>query len=183
LRFNGVCAGGQKEMSMCTHELTRRRLGVFAVTAAGVGLLPFSVWAAGEAEALALTCIDYRLVNDATRFFDSLHLTKEYDQVSLAGAALAAVSPKFPSSNAAFWDQLALAKQLHHVKKLIALDHRDCGAYKAAFGEKFASAHDAESAQHKRVMTDGKMQLSKRYPELAYEGYLMALDGTVERLV
>jgi hypothetical protein len=122
-------------------------------------------------------------VDDATRFFDGLHLSNEYDQVSLAGAALAAVSPKFPSSNAAFWDQLALAKDLHHVKKLIALDHRDCGAYKAAFGEKFASAHDAENAQHKAVMLDVKAQLAKRYPDLAFDGYLMALDGTALRLV
>jgi hypothetical protein len=158
-------------------------MGLFAVAATGFGLLPFSVRAAGEAEALGLTCIDYRLVDDATRFFGSLHLTKEYDQVSLAGASLAAVSPKFPSSNAAFWDQLALAKQLHHVRKLVALDHRDCGAYKAAFGEKFAGTGEAEAAQHKSVMLNVKRQLDSRYPGFGFEGYLMALDGTAERLV
>ena len=82
--------------------------------------------------ALAITCIDYRLVDDAVRFFDAKKMTNDYDQVSLAGASLAAVSDKFPSSNAAFWDHIAIAKQLHSIKKVVLLDHRDCGAYKVA---------------------------------------------------
>lgn len=165
------------------HGFSRRNFGALALGAAGLSLLPLRARASGSAEALALTCIDYRLVDDNVRFFDSLKLTNEYDQVGLAGASLAAVSAKFPSAKAAFWDQLKIAVDLHHVKKLIAVDHRDCGAYKVAFGKAFVAARDAETAQHKGVMLHLQTALGKKHPALEYEAYLIALDGTAERIV
>ena len=119
---------------MCQLEmpgLSRRNFGLLAISALSFSMFPLVARAAGHAEALALTCIDYRLVDAAVKFYDeTLHLEHEYDHVGLAGASLAAVSPKFPLSNAAFWNQLQIAKDLHHIKKVITLDHRDCGAYK-----------------------------------------------------
>ncbi|HWE05134.1 MAG TPA: hypothetical protein VG274_00400 [Rhizomicrobium sp.] len=111
------------------------------------------------------------------------NLVREYDLVALAGAALAAVSPKFPSSNAAFWDHVNIAKELHHISRVIVLDHRDCGAYKVAFGKDFATGHDAETAQHKDVMLHVKAKLATTHPHLGAEFYLMALDGKAERIV
>ena len=172
----------QNACSRHASHWTRRDIAALIGGAGAVACLP-SVVSAAEVEALALTCIDYRLVNDGMRFFDSMRLTKNYDQVALAGAALAAVSPKFPSSNAAFWDHVNIAKQLHHVKKVIFLDHRDCGAYKVAFGKEFAAEHDAETAQHKGVMQEAKAMLAKKHPDLGSEFYLMALDGTTERVL
>lgn len=163
-------------------SFNRRELAALFAGAGGLALVPLRARAA-EVEALALTCIDYRLVDDGVKFFGSLHLTKNYDQVALAGASLAAVSPKFPSSNAAFWDHVDIAKQLHHIKKVVFLDHRDCGAYKVAFGKAFAAAADAELAQHKGVMQQAKTMLAQKHPDLGCEGYLMALNGTTERLV
>lgn len=162
---------------ICPHRRALLSGGILA--AGGLALLPGKAFA-GHAEALALTCIDYRLVDDAVHFFDGHHLTNEYDQVSLAGASLAAVSPKFPSSNAAFWDHVEIAKTLHHIKKVVVLDHRDCGAYKVAFAEKFAGEKAAETAQHKQVMGEFKAALAKRHPDLGVEFYLLALDGTAE---
>jgi len=167
---------------MHTHSgvcLHRRQLLI--VGAAGLALVPLPAFA-GHAEALVLTCMDYRLVDDAVRFFDGKHLTGEYDQVSLAGASLAAVSDKFPSSNKAFWDHVQIAKTLHHIKQVIVLDHRDCGAYKVAFGDKFAGEKLAETAQHKTVMTKFKAALAKKHPDLGMAFYLMALDGSAEAI-
>jgi hypothetical protein len=164
------------------HGLSRRQFGLLGMSALGLSALPVAARAA-EVEALAITCIDYRLVDDGVKFFDGLHLTNEYDQVALAGASLAGVSPKFPSSNAAVWDHVGIAKQLHHIKKVIVLDHRDCGAYKVAFGKDFAAAHDAETAQHKKVMLQFQAMLKHKHPDLGSEFYLMALDGTAERVV
>ena len=167
----------------CRH-LSRRGFATLALGAAGMAALPLrALGAAGGVEALALTCIDYRLVDDSVKFFDSMHLTNRYDITALAGASLAAVSPKFPSSNAAFWDHVGIAKQLHHIKKVMVLDHRDCGAFKVAFGKDFAGAKDAETAQHKGVMLQVQAMLKQKHPDLASEFYLMALDGTAERLV
>jgi len=170
-----------QSQTCCNHWHRRGFLSAGLIAVGAAGLVPTRAFA-GHAEAMALTCIDYRLVDDAVHFFDSKHLTNEYDQVSLAGASLASVSPKFPSSNKAFWDQLDIAKTLHHIQKVIVLDHRDCGAFKVAFGDKFASERAAETAQHKQVMAQMKSALTKKHPDLGVEFYLLALDGTVEEL-
>jgi carbonic anhydrase len=167
---------------MCGCKIDRRALAKLLAGAAGAAALPEAAQAA-TVTALAITCIDYRLVDDAVKFFDSRHMTNDYDQVSLAGASLATVSDKFPSSNAAFWDQLGIAKQLHHIKKVILVDHRDCGAYKVAFGKDYQGEAAAETAQHKGVMEQVKAKLAKTHPDLACEFYLMNLDGKAERIV
>jgi carbonic anhydrase len=147
------------------------------------GILPLRATAAGGIEALGVTCIDYRLVDDGVNFFHTQHLTGEYDQLALAGASLAAVSPAFPTSNRAFWDHVAIARKLHDIKKVVVLDHRDCGAYKVAFGKAYAGAGAPESAQHKGVMEKVKAELARRHPELMSEYWLMALDGKAERVI
>ena len=160
--------------------ITRRSIGGLIAGAFVLGAFP--AWAS-EIEALALTCIDYRLVGDNVRLIDGMGLHNEWDQVALAGASLAAVSDKFPSSNQAFWDHVVIARQLHHVRKLIVVDHRDCGAYKVAFGPDFAPNPPEEDAQHKAVMMQLKAQLAVKHPDLGSEYYLMALDGTAKRLL
>ena len=167
---------------MCDCKLDRRGLAKLLAGAAGAGVLPGAAKAA-TVSTLAITCIDYRLIDDAVHFFDHQKLTNDYDEVSLAGASLAAVSDKFPSSNAAFWDHIGIARTLHHVHKLVVVDHRDCGAYKVAFGKDYKSDAAGETAQHKGVMEQVKAKLAKTHPELAAEFYLMALDGKAERVI
>lgn len=165
-------------------EVSRRDMGaLFLGGAVTMSMLPLRARAAGEVEALGLTCIDYRLVDDAVRFFAQLGLANSYDELALAGASLAAVSPKFPSANAAFWDQLSIAKTLHHIKKVVVLDHRDCGAYKVAFGKDYAGEHGAETAQHKTVMAALQTAIGQMHADLKSEFYLMALDGKAERVL
>ena len=167
---------------MCDCKIDRRALAKLLAGAVGVAALPGAAKAA-DITALGITCIDYRLVEDGVHFFHDKHLTKDYDQVSLAGASLAAVSDKFPSSNAAFWNHIDIAKTLHHIHKVIVVDHRDCGAYKVAFGTDYQGEPVPELAQHKTVMQQVKTKLAEVHPELESEFYLMALDGTAERVV
>jgi len=167
---------------MCNSDKSRREAFTALGGALGVGLLSIPADGA-EVAALAITCIDYRLVDDAVKFFGAHKLTNDYDQVSLAGAALAAVSDKFPSSNTAFWDHVGIAIQLHHVKKVIVVDHRDCGAYKVAFGKDYKADAAGETAQHTGVMHQVKAKLAKTHPELAAEFYLMGLDGKADRIL
>jgi hypothetical protein len=172
---------------MCgTHDhASFSRRGVFSLVSGGAALtlLHGAAHAAGDVQALAVTCIDYRLVDDGVKFFDGLGMTNRYDQVALAGASLAAISASFPSSNAAFWDHVAIAKKLHNIREVIALDHRDCGAYKVAFGKNYAAGKDGETAQHKDVMGKLQAMLKKRHPDLGSSFYLMALDGTAEKVI
>ena len=55
-------------------------------------------------------------------------LTGKFSQFVIAGAAVGVVAPEFKEWHQAFWDNLGASIQLHHIKKVIAIDHRDCGA-------------------------------------------------------
>ncbi len=167
---------------MCDCKIDRRSLAKLLAGATGAAALPGAAQAA-TVTALGITCIDYRLVDDEVAFFNSQHLQGDYDEVALAGASLAAVSDKFPSSNAAFWDHIGIAKSLHHIKKVIVVDHRDCGAFKVAFGKDYKGDHAGETAQHKTVMEQVKARLAKTHPDLASEFYIMGLDGKTERVI
>lgn len=160
-----------------------RRMFTTMLAGTAVGLSVRRADAAGSVAALVVTCIDYRLVDDATRFFDTMKLTNNYDLVSLAGATLAATSNKFPSSNAAFWDHIVIAKQLHNIGKVILLDHRDCGAYRVALNAPANMARDPETAMHKKEMDVLKAEIAKRHPDLSSEFYLIDLDGKTARIV
>ena len=176
------CTRASAQAGATIEKFHKRDLAKLLLGATGAAVLGGTAEAA-NVTALGITCIDYRLVDDAVHFFHDKHLTKDYDQVSLAGASLAAVSDKFPSSNAAFWNHIEIAKTLHHIKKVIVVDHRDCGAYKVAFGKDYKADPAGETEQHKHVMEQVKARLAKTHPELEAEFYLMGLDGKAERVV
>jgi len=166
----------------CRH-LSRRNFGSLALGLAGLAALPLAARAA-EIDALCVCCIDYRLVDNAVAFFDKeQHLLHSYDLVALAGASLAAVGPAFPTSNPAFWDHVSIARQLHHIKRVVVLDHRDCGAYKVQYGSQYAGSGDAELEQHRGIMKLAKAEFERRKIDLPVEFYLMGLNGMAERVV
>lgn len=165
--------------------LSRRRFLTLSAGAGGLALagsmLPFSsARANGSAEALLLTCMDYRLTHAVVDYMDGRQMTREYDHVVLAGASLGAVTHKFPDWGRTFWEHLDVAVKLHHVKKVIALDHRDCGAYKIVFGKD--TKGDEERELHARELKRLRAALRKKHRELEFESLLMSLDGSVESI-
>ena len=176
----GTCQGCSREM----HEpaLDRRRLiamlGIGAPSlAAGISLPAF---AAGGTDALLLNCIDYRLTGATTRFMAKRHMEGKYDQVILAGAALGAKNDKFPAWGTTFWEHVQVAIDLHGIRKIIVMDHRDCGAYKAILGLDLAAKPKEEFEAHATQMRSLRADIATRHPRLGVELLLMALDGKVE---
>jgi len=168
---------------MCEHDhhgFSRRQFGSLFLGAAGLSLIP-GIARAAQIEALAITCIDYRFYNKDTAFVaNDLNLFRQADNVALAGASLAGVSKMFVKSVPAFWEQVGLAQQLHHIKKVVLIDHRECGAYNAEFGVPRDEAE--ETAQHVKVMTELAVEFRKRQLGLALEFWLMPVKGCAERL-
>lgn len=139
--------------------------------------------ASGKAQAIMLSCMDFRLVDDLVSYMDGHALHDEYDHVVLAGASLGAMHEKFAAWHQVFWDHVGLAVKLHHVEEIMVIDHRDCGAYKLAYGEEAVATPELETATHTRVLAAFKEEAGKRFPELRVRGFLMALDGTVEDII
>lgn len=151
-----------------------------AVAAAG-SALPFApAQAGGTAEALLLSCMDYRLVDDIVRYMDARAMTNQYDHVVLAGGALGAVSDKL-NWGRTFWDHLDVAIKLHHIHKVIILDHKDCGAYRVVFEKDFKG--EDELAIHREQLGKLRAAIKEKHPDLEVETLIMDLDGKVSPLV
>lgn len=162
---------------------TRRQFVKLASLGAGASLMLASNPAeAGAADALLLSCMDYRLVDDIVRFMDSKGLTNKYDHVIIAGASAGATAEKFSHWNQTFWTHLQVAIDLHKVHQVIIIDHRDCGAFKIAYGEEHTKDPGIEHAVHAAVLMPLALEIRQKYPTMHVETYLMALDGTVESM-
>lgn len=165
-------------------HLSRRRM--LRTAAAGAALFAAPMMplpaAAGHAGALLLSCMDYRLLDDVVRYMDSRALTNNYDQVILAGASLGVTTSLYPAWGETFWSHLQLSLDLHHVNKLIILDHRDCGAYKAIFGQDYAAEPQRETEIHALQMKELRGLVAEKHPDLPTELLLMSLDGSVKTI-
>jgi len=145
-----------------------------------LGLAPRIAAAAGHADALLLNCVDYRLTDKVTSYMEGRGLKENYDQIILAGASLGAVTSKYPDWGRTFNEHLDLAIQIHGIHRVIALDHRDCGAYKLILGKDLSG--DAEKALHATELHRLARRIHAKHPKLDVETLLMNLDGNVEKI-
>lgn len=169
-----------------TSDKSRRNLLRLAVLGAGAGLfsvvLPASEARAGHTDALVLSCMDYRLMDDIETFMAKRGMRNKYDHIVLAGASLGAVQERYPAWSKTFWEHLDIALQLHHVHTVVLIDHRDCGAYKVILGEDLAKDRDHETEVHAQHLARLGTAIKKRHPKLEVELHLMALDGSVQTI-
>jgi hypothetical protein len=166
---------------MLRMRFDRRR---FLHVAAGAGLVAafpsLGLAAEGNYEAMLLTCIDPRFPEPTIKYMEGRHMSGKYSQFSFAGASIGVVAPAFKTWAPAFWDNLAASMQLHHIPKVIAMNHRDCGAAKIAYGADAVKDKATETATHKAALMEFKKQVADKQPKLTVELGLMALDGKVE---
>lgn len=137
----------------------------------------------GNTEALLLNCIDYRLNKEVENYMESRGMAHKYDQVVLAGASLGAHNKKFPSWEQTFLDHVDVAISLHHIHKVIVMDHRDCGAYRVILGyEDLAKDRAKETKVHQEQLDALSDIIQAKHPDLEVETLIMDLDGKVEKI-
>jgi carbonic anhydrase len=126
---------------------------------------------------MLLTCIDYRYPHRIVDVMDKAGYRRDYDQLSLAGAAAGANhSSEWLTM---FLDHIEIARSIDHpIEKVVILDHRDCGAYRAfgllgPFGE--VTPDDEKKAHESQV----KMLIDcikERFPEITVEAMLLTRE-------
>ena len=168
-------------------ETNRRKFVQLAALGGGASLLAVASWlpearAAGGTDALLLSCMDFRLMDDIERYMSGRGLRDKYDHFVLAGASLGAITDKYPAWNKTFWEHLDIAIKLHNIHTVIVLDHRDCGAYKVILGAEHAKDPKVEKDTHAAQLKKLKGMINEKYPKLKVETLLMALNGKVETL-
>ena len=169
---------------LLARRFDRRQLLVGAGTLGlSTALAPYMAIAAeGNYEAMVLGCIDPRLQKPVADYTASRGLTGKYSQFVIAGAAIGVVAEPFKDWHKAFWDNLATSQQLHHITRVIAINHRDCGAAKIAYGDAQVANRQVETETHRAALAEFRRQVGDRKTNLQVETGLMDLDGTIEMI-
>ena len=163
--------------------MSRRKFLTMATTLGLAGALPHQSFAAsGNYDAMLLACIDPRFPKLTLDHMTRRSMVGKYSQFNIAGAAIGAVAPKFADWHNTFWDNLGASIQLHNIPAVIAINHRDCGAAKIAYGESAVASRDKETATHRNALMTFKNDVAIRFPKLRVELGLMDLNGKVESI-
>ena len=116
-------------------------------------------------EAMVLSCIDPRFQPKVYKYLKAKNLTGKYSAFTIAGAAIGVTHKKYKKWHSTFWENLETSIKLHKIKKLIVINHKDCGAAKIANKEKrFNEA--IENKIQKESFKNIKKTLEKKYPNL-----------------
>jgi hypothetical protein len=158
----------------------RRFLQISAVAGMAAAIPSLAFGATGHYEAMLVTCIDPRFPKPTLDYMRHRKMVGKYSQFTFAGASIGVVAPAFKAWAPAFWDNLAASMQLHNIPKVIAMNHRDCGAAKIAYGADAVKDKAAETATHKAALMEFKKQVGEKQPTLKVELGLMAINGKVE---
>ena len=162
-------------------QARRSFLRLLAGIGVTVGFTPVRSWAQTPAyAAMLLSCIDPRFVDPVHSYMKTRGLDGKYSQFTIAGAAIAAEAKAFTAWRPAFWDNLAASIDLHKITRVIAINHRDCGAARIAYGAESIASLSVETETHRRVLAAFRQDVGRRQPQLEVETGLMALDGSIE---
>jgi carbonic anhydrase len=163
-------------------RLSRRSWLTRAATLASVGaMMPVAGHAAsGNYEAMIVSCIDPRFQRIVADYARNNKLEGKYSHIAIAGASIAGVAEPLKDWHKAVWDNIGTSIQLHGIKKVVVLNHRDCGAAKIAYGEAAVANRDVEKRTHQAALQAFAQQLKTRHPAMQVELGLLNLDGSVE---
>ena len=132
-------------------------------------------------EAMVLSCIDPRFQPIVFNYLKKKNLIGKYSLFSIAGSAIGVTANKFKKWHKVFWENLETSIKLHKIKKLIVINHRDCGAAKILNGKKFFNELN-EVKTHKISFLKIKKLFKKKYPNLKIETILISLNKKVEKI-
>ena len=121
--------------------------------------IPFKYKGVHSCEAVVLACIDFRFWKETVEFIEKELGIKSYDFPSLPGAAKA-INESNGSDLA--MSCISVPCDLHHVKKIVIINHQDCGAYGGSV--KFENEDD-EQKFHEEELKKAKEKLSAKYPD------------------
>jgi len=154
------------------------------------GAMAFSVLAAAQPakaekipKALILTCIDYRMLESERYFLSLQNLGGQYDWTALAGGAFALTGYPHKADAEAFWDQLEISTRVHHIQKVILIDHQDCGAYATGVDANLTKDPVREQEVHTKYLSQAYWAIRDRYPDLNIELYFATLKAEMKSIL
>jgi len=128
---------------------------------------------------MVLSCMDPRFQPIVYNYLKKKKLSGKYSSFTIAGSAVGVTADKFKRWHKVFWDNFNTSIKLHNIKKLIVINHRDCGVAKIINGKKEFSDINEEKV-HKNSFKKIKRIFKKKYPKLSIELKIISLNNKVE---
>ena len=128
---------------------------------------------------MVLSCIDPRFQPIVYKYLKKKKLVGQYSAFTIAGSSIGVTAKKFKRWHKVFWDNFNTSIKLHNIKKLIVINHRDCGAAKI-ISEKKEFSKINETKIHKNSFQIIKKIFKKKYPKLSIEFKIISLNNKVE---
>ena len=128
---------------------------------------------------MVLSCIDPRFQSIVYTYLKKKKLNGKYSSFTIAGSAIGVTAKKYEKWHKTFWDNFDTSVKLHNIKKLIVINHRDCGAAKIINGKKEFSKIN-ETSVHKNSFLKIKKIFKKKYPKMSIELKIISLNRKLE---
>lgn len=123
--------------------------------------IPFKFKNIHSCEAVVLTCIDFRFWKETLEFMEQELGIRDFDFPSLPGSAKA-----INGGSDLAMQCISVPCDLHHVKKIVIVNHQDCGAYGGS--AKFNGDAEAEQKFHESELRKAKDKIIDKYPDKEY---------------
>jgi hypothetical protein len=163
----------------CMANLSRRGLfGLGLGAAASLASVPALAVDEGY-EAMLLKCIDPRFTTNTWAYMSSRGWQNLYSQFNIAGGPIGVVAPAFAKWHDTFWENLGISVQLHNVKRVVGITHRDCGAAAVAYGDRIKTDKAFETEMNVTALRQFRTEVLKRQPQVKVELGIMELNGAV----
>jgi carbonic anhydrase len=130
-------------------------------------------------KAMVLSCIDPRFQPIVYNYLKKKKLIGKYSSFTIAGSAIGVTTNKFKRWHKVFWENFDTSVKLHNIKKLIVINHRDCGVAKI-INEKKEFSKINETKVHKNSFKKIKKIFRQKYPKLNIELKIISLNRKVE---
>ena len=130
-------------------------------------------------EAMVLSCMDPRFQSSVNKFLKSKKLIDKYSAFTIAGSAVGVTHSKFKQWHETFMDTLGASIKLHKINRLIVINHEDCGAIKIAEGNNSFDEYKVHKSSFKRL----KVKISRKFPKLKIEFYVMKLNKKTSKVL
>jgi carbonic anhydrase len=111
-------------------------------------------------EAVVLACIDFRFWKETMKFVEEEMGIKSYDFPKIPGAAKAINDCQGETDVP--MECIGVPCNLHHVEKIVIVNHTDCGAYGGS--KQFNGDSNAEQKFHEEQLKSAKEKILKYYP-------------------
>ncbi|MDP4000863.1 MAG: hypothetical protein Q8P83_01345 [bacterium] len=127
-----------------------------------------------KAQAIVLSCIDFRFRKDLQNFLEEDLKLNEFDHKTDGGSVKQLIT-EGPVSD---WilANFEIAFDLHGVQRIILINHQDCGAYG---GSKKFTSFDDELTFQRDQLNQAVSFLSEKYPDKIIEAYFAQLSEPI----